>query len=447
MPKKRLKLTTRLKTFFSTFWRFLRPGIGIKRWLLVILAGTTFIGLGLTFFALDIYRDTSIGWLRDILMKISLSSMPRWLRALIYGGIGTGILIFGIYELNRSVILPFMKPGQPLLDTISIYRKKQRGPRIVALGGGTGLSYLLRGLKTYSHNLTAIVTVADDGGSSGELRKNLGILPPGDIRDCLTALADDEEMLSHVFKYRFGTRAGVNGHSLGNLFISALADITGSFEEAVAESGRVLAIKGRVLPATLHDVRLVAEISLPDEEREVKVVGESTIPKANGKVERIWLEPSNPLPYPPSVQAIFEADLIVIGPGSLYTSVIPNLLVPGLADALRASSALKFFVMNVANQAGETAGYTWSDHIRAIERNVPDLHFDLIICNQDSGIRFPKDVEKVVSDHSLSEQYPVYFAPIADSENPWRHDSQKLAEVITDLYQEKTGPLAASEPR
>jgi hypothetical protein len=133
MPKKRLKLTTRLKTFFSTFWRFLRPGIGIKRWLLVILAGTTFIGLGLTFFALDIYRDTSIGWLRDILMKISLSSMPRWLRALIYGGIGTGILIFGIYELNRSVILPFMKPGQPLLDTISIYRKKQRGPRIVAL--------------------------------------------------------------------------------------------------------------------------------------------------------------------------------------------------------------------------------------------------------------------------------------------------------------------------
>jgi len=447
MPKKKLNPKIRLRTFLSSFWRFLRPGIGIKRWLFVILIGTTFIGLGLTFFALDVYRDTSIGWLRDILVRISLSSLPRWLRALIYGGIGISILVYGLYELNRAVVVPFLKPGQPLLDTISTYRKKQRGPRIVALGGGTGLSYLLRGLKAFSHNLTAIVTVADDGGSSGELRKNLGILPPGDIRDCLTALADDEEMLSHVFKYRFGKRAGVNGHSLGNLFISALADITGSFEEAVAESGRVLAIKGRVLPATLHDVRLVAEISLPDEGREVKVVGESTIPKANGKIERLWLDPGNPQPYPPSVQAIFTADLIVIGPGSLYTSVIPNLLVPGLANALRASNALKFFVMNVANQAGETSGYTWSDHIHAIERNVPDLHFDLIICNKESGTHFPAEIEKVGSDHSLAEQYPVYFAPIADKENPWRHDSQKLAEVITDLYQEKTGPLAIAEPR
>jgi len=448
MPqKKKLKLNLRLKQFLSSFWRLLKPGIGIKRWLVVILIGTTFIGLGLTFFALDIYREAEIGWLRDVLMYISLASLPRWLRTLIYGGVGFGILIIGIYELNRSVIIPFLKPGQPLLDTISTYRRKQKGPRIVALGGGTGLSYLLRGLKMYSHNLTAIVTVADDGGSSGELRKNLGILPPGDIRDCLTALADDEEMLSLVFKYRFGKRAGVNGHSLGNLFISALADITGSFEEAVAESGRVLAIKGRVLPATLHDVRLVAEISLPDEGREVKVVGESTIPKTNGKVERIWLEPGNPLPYPPSVQAIFEADLIIIGPGSLYTSVIPNLLVPGLADALRASSALKFFVCNVANQAGETSGYSWSDHIQAVERNVPDLHFDLVICNQESGIRFPKGVEVVKPDHNLSEQYPVYFAPIADKENPWRHDSLKLAQVIVDLYQEKTGPLTTTEPR
>jgi uncharacterized cofD-like protein len=254
-------------------------------------------------------------------------------------------------------------------------------------------------------------------------------------------------MLSHVFKYRFGKSAGVNGHSLGNLFISALADITGSFEEAVAESGRVLAIKGRVLPATLHDVRLVAEISLPDEEREVKVVGESTIPKTNGVIERVWLEPGNPLPFPPSVQAILNADLIVIGPGSLYTSVIPNLLVPGLADAIRASKALKFFVCNVANQQGETLGYTWSDHIRAIERNVENLHFDIIICNQDSGSRAPKGVEKVKPDDTLQEQYAVYYAPIADVENPWRHDSQKLAEVITDLYQEKTGPLLSADNR
>jgi len=439
------KLNHRLKISLPSLVRWLRPGIGIKRWLIVILLGTTFMGLGLTFFALDIYRDTSVSWLRDILMLISLSSLPRWLRALIYGGIGLGILVFGIYKVNQAVIIPFLKPGQPLLDTISTYRKKQKGPHIVALGGGTGLSYLLRGLKAFSHNLTAIVTVADDGGSSGELRKNLGILPPGDIRSCLTALADDEEMLSHVFQYRFGERAGVNGHSLGNLFISALADITGSFEEAIAESGKVLAVKGRVLPATLHDVKLVAEISLPDEGKEVKVVGESTIPKTNGVVERIWLEPDNPLPFPPTVQAILNADLIIIGPGSLYTSVIPNLLVPGLAEAVKASHALKFFICNVANQAGETLGYTWSDHIHAIERNVPELHFDLIICDQDTGTRFPRGIERVKPDHMLKEQYPVYLAPIADKENPWRHDSKKLAEVITDLYQEKTGPLVAGE--
>jgi uncharacterized cofD-like protein len=296
-------------------------------------------------------------------------------------------------------------------------------------------------LKYYSHNLTAIVTVADDGGSSGELRRNLGILPPGDIRHCLTALADDEEMLAYVFQYRFGKRAGVNGHSLGNLFISALADISGSFEEAIAESGRVLAIKGRVLPATLHDVRLVAEINLPDEGREIKVIGESTISKSNGKIERVWLEPNTPSPFPPSVQAILNADLIIIGPGSLYTSVMPNLLVPGLANAIRSSKALKFFICNVANQAGETTGYSWGDHIQAVERHIEDLNFDIILCNVDPSLKMPRGVEAVIPDPKVEQQYSVYTAAVADTENAWRHDPKRLAEVITDLYHERTGPL------
>jgi uncharacterized cofD-like protein len=441
MPMKNKNWKGRIKNLSSKIYRWLTPGIGIKRWLLVVLIGTTFIALGLTFFVLDIYRDTSVGWIRETLSVISLSTLPRWLRAMIYGGAGIAILFMGLFELNKSVLKPFIKPGQPLLDTLSTYRQRQKGPRIVALGGGTGLSLLLRGLKKYSHKLTAIVTVADDGGSSGELRKNLGILPPGDIRHCLTALADDEEMLAHVFQYRFGERAGVNGHSLGNLFISALIDITGSFEEAVAESGRVLAIKGQVLPATLHDVRLVAEINLQDEEREIKVVGESKIPKIDGKIEHIWLEPSNPLPFPPSVQAILNADLIIIGPGSLYTSVIPNLLVPGLADAIRSSKALKFFVCNVANQEGETLGYTWSDHVQAIEKHIENLHFDVILCNFDSKMKMPKGVEAVLPDPQLEEQHSVYFASIADAENAWRHDPLRLAEVITDLYHERTGPL------
>jgi len=441
MSRKNTYLNDKLKNLLSQIRRWLTPGIGIKRWLVVVLIGTTLIALGLAFFALDIYRDTSVGWIREALITISLSNYPRWLRSMIYGIVGVLILFFGLIELNRSVLKPFLKPGQPLLDTLSTYRRRKKGPRIVALGGGTGLSSLLRGLKKYSHNLTAIVTVTDDGGSSGELRKNLGILPPGDIRNCLTALADDEEMLSHVFQYRFGERAGVNGHSLGNLFISALADITGSFEEAVAESGRVLAVKGRVLPATLHDVKLVAEINLPDEGREINVVGESTIPKIDGKIEHIWLEPSNPLPFPPAVQAILNAELIIIGPGSLYTSVIPNLLVPGLADAIRSSRALKFFVCNVANQEGETIGYTWSDHIQAIEKHIEDLHFDIILCDSDSHLKMPKGVEAVLPDSQLEEQHSVYFASIADAGNPWRHNPKRLAEVITDLYLERTGPL------
>jgi len=441
MSRKNTYLKDRLKNNLSQIRRWLTPGIGIKRWLVVVLLGTTLIALGLAFFALDIYRDTSVGWVREALMAISFTNYPRWLRAMIYGVVGIVILFIGLIELNRSVLKPFLKPGQPLLDTLSTYRQRQKGPRIVALGGGTGLSSLLRGLKKHSHNLTAIVTVTDDGGSSGELRKNLGILPPGDIRNCLTALADDEEMLSHVFRYRFGERAGVNGHSLGNLFISALADITGSFEEAVAESGRVLAVKGRVLPATLHDVKLVAEINLLDEGREINVVGESTIPKIDGKIEHVWLEPSNPLPFPPAVQAILNADLIIIGPGSLYTSVIPNLLVPGLADAIRSSRALKFFVCNVANQEGETLGYTWSDHIQAIEKHIEDLHIDIILCDSDSHLKMPIGVEAVLPDPQLEEQHSVYFASIADAENPWRHDPKRLAEVITDLYHERTGPL------
>jgi len=441
MRAKPNSLKAKLHNFIASVSFWLTPGAGVKRWLVVILIGTTFIALGFAVLVLDVYRGTSVPWLRSLFSVISFSSQPRWLRFIIFGGIGLVILLFGIIELNRSVMRPFMKPGQPLIDTISNYRKKAKGPKIVAIGGGTGLSSLLRGLKKYTHNLTAIVTVADDGGSSGELRKNLGILPPGDIRNCLTALADDEEMLSHVFQYRFGERAGVNGHSLGNLFISALADITGSFEEAVAESGRVLAVRGKVMPSTLHDVKLVAEIRLADNNNEVKVVGESTIPKTDGKISRLWIEPSNPLPFPPAVQAILSADLIVIGPGSLYTSVLPNLLVPGLAEAIRASKAMKFFICNVANEAGETTGYKCSDHIRVIEKHLQDLHLDLILCNNNFNVKLPKGIEFVMPDVDLEEQYSVYFTHLVDDENPWRHDSDLLAEVISDLYYEKTGPL------
>ena len=446
MAKLNKGFKSRLKKIGGSVSLWLTPGIGIKRWVLVVLAGTTFIALGFAVVILDLYRETDINWLRLIFNYISLSTLPRWLRAVIFGGAGLAILSFGLWELNRSILKPFLKPGQPVIDTLTDFKRRARGPQIVAIGGGHGLSSLLRGLKKYTHNLTAIVTVADDGGSSGELRKNLGILPPGDIRNCLTALADDEEMLSQIFQYRFGERAGVNGHSLGNLFISALTDITGSFEDAVAVSGKVLAIRGRVMPSTLHDVKLVAEIKLENQEKEVKVMGESTITNLQGAISHLWLEPSNPLPFPPAIQAILNADLIVVGPGSLYTSVLPNLLVPGLAEAIRASKALKFLVCNVANQKGETSGYSCSDHIQTLERYISGTHFDVIICNNQIPNEPIEGVEMVLPDARLGEQYAIYYAPLTDKNNPWRHDHQKLAEVITDLFYERTGPLTNVKP-
>src|SRR5512133_43890 len=334
--------------------RWLVPGLGVKRWLLVILVGAMMIGLGFAVMVLDVYRTAPETWWLPVLSYLSLRFLLRPVRAVIFGGIGIIFILFGTYKLNRSLLRPYLTPGKPVLDAVSAYRKKERGPRIVVIGGGTGLSALLRGLKSHTNNLTAVVTVADDGGSSGELRRNMGVLPPGDIRNCLTALSNDEAMLTQIFQYRFGEGAGLNGHTLGNLLITALADITGSFEEAVAESGRVLAVQGRVLPSTLHDVRLVADKTSNDDQSEIRVTGESNIPMVEGRIKRVWLEPDNPLAFPPAVQAILSADLIIVGPGSLFTSILPNLLVPDLAEAIKASRATKFYICNVATQTGET---------------------------------------------------------------------------------------------
>ncbi|TLN01734.1 uridine diphosphate-N-acetylglucosamine-binding protein YvcK, partial [bacterium] len=278
-----------------------------------------------------------------------------------------------------------------------------------------------------------------------ELRKSLGILPPGDIRNCLTALSEDEALLSQVFQYRFANAGNLSGHSLGNLFISALTEITGSFEEAVAESGRVLAVQGQVLPATLHDVRLVADVTVPLKARDVHVKGESSIPKAAGQIRRVWLEPSNPLAFPPAIQAILNADLILVGPGSLYTSLLPNLLVPDLAAALRSSRALKFYVCNVATQPGETDGFTCGAHVHTIERHMGGPIFDLVICNDRQEGILPAPLEWVRLEPELGEQYSVYQTDLVDIENPWRHDSLKLARTIMDLYNERTGPLMGRE--
>ena len=421
--------------------RWLAPGLGVKRWLGVILLGTTMIGVGFAVLVLDFYRTAPETWWLPALSYLSLRFLDRPVRALIFGSLGIALILFGTFKFNRALLRPYLTTGKPILDTMSAFRKKERGPRVVVIGGGNGLAALLRGLKNHTSNLTAVVTVADDGGSSGELRRNMGVLPPGDIRNCLTALSNDEAMLTQIFQYRFGEGAGLNGHTLGNLLITALADITGSFEEAVAESGRVLAVQGRVLPSTLHDVRLVADKTNVEENIQVRVTGESQIPKTEGKITRVWLEPNNPLAYPPAIQAILNADLIIVGPGSLFTSILPNLLVPDLAEAVKASRATKFYICNVATQTGETDGFSSADHIRTIEKHLNQHIFDLVICNQKQNINLPDGADWVRLDENLTEDYSTYASDLVDPISPWRHDSGRLAQVIMDLFYERTGPL------
>ena len=437
-------LNNRFRFNLQEIARWFRPGLGIKRWFLVVLFGITLLAVGAAILLLDLYRTESTNPLLIVFLKYtSLQFLPRILRALIFGGIGVGIIVFGIWELNRSLLKPFLRPGQTVVGQIEDFRRRERGPRVVTIGGGHGLSTLLRGFKEHTRNLTAVVTVADDGGSSGRLRESHGILPPGDIRNCLAALSNDEALLTQLFQYRFSGSPDLDGHSFGNLFITALSEIMGSFEEAVAESGRVLSVSGRVLPSTLHDVRLVADVRLPHSINEVRVEGESNIPAKAGRVQRVWLEPNNPPAFPPVLQALLSAELIIIGPGSLYTSLLPNLLVPDLMAAIRVSRALKIYVCNIATQPGETDFFSCYDHVRALEEHVGEDLFDIVLCNNNFSGDIIGSQWVLVDDKTLSDKR-VYFADMVDEEQPWRHDATKLSQVLIDLFLERTGPLRES---
>ena len=312
------------------------------------------------------------------------------------------------------------------------------GPRIVALGGGHGLSTLLRGLKVRTDDLTAIVTVADDGGSSGVLREELGLLPPGDLRDCIVALAEAEPLMTQLLQYRFGRGTGLEGHAFGNLFIAALAEITGDFESAIAKASHVLAVRGRILPSTLENVRLCAEVrerGNPNADPFV-VYGQSRIAKARGTIERVYLVPSNAKGYPEAIRAILHAEMIVLGPGSLYTSVLPNLLVADIRNALRASSALKVYVCNVATQPGETDDYTAEDHVRALCAHLGAGFCDCILVNSNTNFQLPPHSGSTMVRPYCAEAngYRVVLEDLVDREIPWRHDAHKLAEALLRLY-------------
>ena len=420
--------------------RWLHPGIHIKRWLGVLLVGITIVSLGAAYLLKAFYAAGN-GFPRWVGVA-TLQFWPHWVRALLFGAVGTGCIILSLRQLG-SVLAAGLAPNatEGVVDLLYQQRKLTRGPKIVCVGGGTGLSLLLHGLKDYTGNLTAVVTVADDGGSSGRLRQQLRILPPGDFRQCIAALADVEPLMTKLLNYRFKEGSGLEGHAFGNLFIAAMADVTGNFETALRESSRVLAVRGQILPSTLEDVTLHAALS--DQSTiagESNFHGEGTEPRGSVPIDRVFLVPGNAPANPEAVAAILEADMIVVGPGSLYTSVLPNLLVKDIGGAISKSQALKVFVCNVATENGETNGYTPSDFVHAVDRHVGrNLFHYMIVNNRLIAHRPPHMKSEIVplADVSTQSLGPRLIASdVIDTDNALRHDPKKLAQVLLRLLEQ-----------
>jgi uncharacterized cofD-like protein len=430
---------------WRTIRKWLTPGIGIKRWLLLLLIGMTVVSLAVAQVVVVFYREQG---LPDILEILTLKFLPIWLRVVIGAVIGIGVIGIAILELNRSILAPFARQDRrSFIDALYSHSQRQRGIKLVALGGGTGLPSVLRGLKHDTSNITAIVTVADDGGSSGRLRRELGVLPPGDLRNNIAALADDEDMMTQLFQYRFGV-GGLEGHSFGNLFITALASITGSMDKALIEAGRVLAIQGRVLPSTLQDITLMADVRSADGKEIKRVVGESNIPETGGTIERVYISPENTQAYPEAIRAILSADIVVVGPGSLYTSIIPNLLIGNVPEAIRASTALvKIYVCNIATQKGETDNYNVADHIMALERHAGRRVVSVVLANNaypDTKGTPTNYVKPVPKDHELWQRYEIIETDLTDPKYPWRHSSEKLNKAILGVLAQRQAPQSPS---
>ncbi|MBI4320928.1 MAG: YvcK family protein [Chloroflexi bacterium] len=419
------------------FLKWLYPGMHVKRWLLLLLVGITLVSLGIAYLITHIYRSQPFPEYVGIL---TLQFIDRPIRGMLFVGAGAVVAVLAVLHFNRSLLSAFLPPGKDnIVDIVYQHRHLQRGPKVVALGGGTGLSTLLRGLKEYTGNLTAVVTVADDGGSSGRLRRELGILPPGDFRQCLVALSDVEPLMTKLFQYRFGEGTELEGHSFGNLFIVAMSAITGNFERAIRESSRVLAVRGQILPSTLADVTLIAELQNAD-----LVRGESKIGHSPRAIKRLFLQPDRPPAYPEAIRAILDADLIVIGPGSLYTSILPNLLVEDITRAIKASSALKLYVCNVATQQGETDDFTVTDHITALATHVGHNLVNYVLANNNLHVQIAEELRaapvNLDGDFAKLGRYKVVVSDVVDVANPMRHDPKKLAQSILRIYYDRTQP-------
>ncbi|HXF35104.1 MAG TPA: YvcK family protein [Candidatus Acidoferrales bacterium] len=421
--------------------RWIVPGLGIKRWLLLSLFGGVLFVNGIDRWLTDEGTQIHINEFVDNFVADFFP--PEWL-GYIFMGLGIVFIGIGIRQFLYCILnalMPERKRG--IVDSL-LDMRLTRGYKIVTVGGGTGLSTLLRGLKRYTVNITAIVTVSDDGGSSGRLQKELGILPPGDIRNCLVALADDETLVTDLFRYRFETGDGLSGHSFGNLFLAAMTSITGNFDRAVQESSRVLNIKGRVIPATLAVVGLRARLV-----DGTIIDGETNISKSTKPIEKIYLDPEQADPLPEIITAIRNADAIVLGPGSLYTSILPNLLVDRVAREIETSHAVKIYICNVMTQPGETDAFTASQHVEVLLQQAGARVCDIAIINEEPPKKLLEIYAQerqipVVADTDAVAKLgvrPVRARVISETETV-RHDSEKLAEVVVSLIDDAVAQRA-----
>lgn len=420
--------------------RWLRPGLFVKRWLALMIVSLTIISIGIAYLLVVLFVQVEARvegtplWFEIL----TLGFLPVWLRVVLPMALGITLFIYALIGVNRSLLGPLVanRSFAEWAYLVQTHRQLRQGIRVVAIGGGTGLPSALRAMKTETSNITAIVAVGDDGGSSGRLRRELGMLPPGDLRNNIVALARDEDLMTQVVNFRFN-RGELEGHTFGNIFLAALAETQGSMDQAAMAAGRVLAIQGQVLPCTLDDIHLVADIRDKATGKVHRVEGESSITGTGGIIEKLYLKPASARALPAVMRSIINADLIVIGPGSLYTSIITNLLVNGMPEVIRTSKALTVYVCNIATQPGETENYTVEDHILAIERHVGEGLVDVVIANN----HYPDKnkgpntiyVQPALQGSPVYDRYQIVYTDLTDEQRPWRHDANKLRRVLLSL--------------
>ena len=463
--------------------RWLTVGIGVKRGLLLAFVGLVILALGIAHLLRQLTAGVGTGFVGQLVNFLTFQFLPYDVRGLLLGALGVVLFLLGSYRLIRALVDPFAlwDRDQPMVEVIYQKRFLARGPKVVAIGGGTGLSALLRGLKEHTSNLTAVVTVADDGGSSGVLRAELGIPAVGDIRNCVVALADSEPLMGRLLQYRFpgigpatkseaepdkpsaadaasmpvdgpfaAAETGLGGHAVGNLLLAALVQLEGGdFEQGVREMNRVLAVRGSVVPAT--GTVLTMHACLDDG---TEVEGQTRIAHTTG-IARVWVTPGDVRPTDDALRAIADADVIVLGPGSLFTSLLPTLVVPGIREAIAASGALVVFACNVATQPGETAGYDLADHLDALARHDAAHLLDLVLANN----RFDAAAPEGWTAEPVRLRWPpagqtgarLVLDDLVDPANARRHVPAQLAASIMRAWEREGGrrrrPAAARVER